>query len=123
MIKSDLKGTSSLTFSLGFDLDQVLVRSNAGVLEISHNGGPFHVPGSIWEDEEFIVDVTIQTTGTLTLLYTPYTKADFIYLNGIKLKRGASRDYTIAGNVVTINNSSTILVIGDEIQVQYPYTP
>lgn len=100
------------------------VRSNAGVIEFQNNGGAWFVPsggGATWEDEIFVVDSTIQSTGTITLLFTPSPKADFVFLNGLKLIRDPSYDYTISTNVITILNSSSVLVIGDLIQVQYSH--
>lgn len=57
---------------------------------------------------------------TITLSHTPVINSEIISLNGLVLKLGASNDYTISGNVITINVGVT-LTVGDEIMIVYAY--
>lgn len=120
MISSNLKGTAQSTFYIDIDGNQVGIRSNAGILELSNNGGPWYIPGQVpWYKEIFIVDLTIQTTGVITLSNTPFLESEFVYRNGLKLINDVTWDYTISTNIITINNPTTSLDIGDAIEVKY----
>lgn len=67
-------------------------------------------------DEEFaIVDVSIKT---YVLQSVPITNSAIICLNGLRLRAGASNDYSVSGATVTLTNNP-ILTVGDLLTVNY----
>jgi hypothetical protein len=55
-----------------------------------------------------------------TLTFTPVTNSQIVFYNGMALANGPSYDYTISGNVVTLN-ASMIIGVNDRILVTYSY--
>lgn len=51
-----------------------------------------------------------------TLAFTPTVGSDSVYLNGVRLKRGALQDYTISGAVITMSAAPQT---GDGLLVDY----
>ena len=56
------------------------------------------------------------TNATFTLANTPYVNTESVYLNGVLQNVGASNDYTITGQGVTLNYAP---LVGDVILVSY----
>lgn len=56
---------------------------------------------------------------TFTLAGTPVANSERVYLNGLRQKRGAGDDYTIAGNTITFNAAP---LAGDTLLVDYVST-
>jgi hypothetical protein len=56
---------------------------------------------------------------TATLAYTPLAGTERVYLNGLRMIRGASYDYTIATNVITFTSPG--LQPNDQVTVDYRY--
>lgn len=74
--------------------------------------------GGTWQPPEiFIVDLTIQTSGQITLISPPMVNSEIVILNGLVQDRGLSYEYTISTNIITFN--AGILLIGDRISVRY----
>lgn len=72
--------------------------------------------------EVFDVDATIAATKIITLSSTPVAGSEDVYINGVLATHGATRDYTITGNVITFNSHMGLackLVVGDLITVKY----
>lgn len=57
---------------------------------------------------------------TIVLSNTPQADSEILSLNGLILQVGATHDYTISGNTVTINAGVT-LTVGDNIMIVYAY--
>jgi len=55
-----------------------------------------------------------------TLTFTPIANSQAVFYNGLALAPGATEDYTISGNVVTLN-AGIVLTNGDKILVTYSY--
>lgn len=55
-----------------------------------------------------------------TLTFTPLTNSQHVFYNGLALAPGVTEDYTISGNVVTLN-AGIVLTNGDKILVTYSY--
>lgn len=53
---------------------------------------------------------------TFTLAFTPTANTDSVYLNGVRLRRGALQDYTISGAVITMSAAPQT---GDGLLVDY----
>jgi hypothetical protein len=119
--KKVIDGTVQQEFSIGIGTDEIKVISVAGVVHLQNNGGSPFIPsggGLSFDEEPFTVDITIQGSNQVTLLNTPSTKSEHVFLNGQKMIRGV--DYTIAGPVVTFDPAWS-LVIGDMIEAHYSY--
>ena len=56
------------------------------------------------------------TNPTFTLAHSPTTGSEAVYLNGNRLTRGGSNDYTITGTTITFNTPPKT---GDKILVDY----
>jgi len=54
------------------------------------------------------------------LSFTPILNSQVVYYNGLALAPGVTEDYTIAGNVVTLNGS-IVLANGDKILIVYSH--
>ena len=55
-----------------------------------------------------------------TLTFTPLANSQHVFYNGLALANGVTEDYTISGNVVTLN-AGIVLVNGDKILITYSY--
>jgi len=62
--------------------------------------------------------VTVPATHDFTLTLSPVLDSEFIILNGVTLNRGATEDYTISGNTLTIS-ASYELRVGDKLVAKY----
>ncbi len=56
---------------------------------------------------------------TATLAHTPIAGSERVYLNGMRMIRGASYDYTISANVITFTSPG--LHTNDQVVVDYKY--
>lgn len=87
--------------------------------EVNVSGGQQGVGSSItFNEEEFPVTSAIEISKEVTLSSTPITNSEFVYLNGVHLKRGSTRDYTLSGTVITFN-AAWVLKVDDIITVRY----
>ncbi len=70
---------------------------------------------------EVIGELPALDTGaeTATLAHTPLAGSERVYLNGVRMIRGASYDYTITGNVITFTSPG--LHPNDQVLVDYRY--
>ena len=68
----------------------------------------------------FLLGVTpsLVIPDTITLSGNPVSNSEDVYLNGLHLIRGTSRDYTISSSVLTWSNN-LVLTVGDVITVKY----
>lgn len=57
---------------------------------------------------------------TVVLSNAPISGSEVVSLNGLLLRVGATNDYTISGNTITINSGVT-LTVNDEIMAVYAY--
>ena len=69
--------------------------------------------------QQDIFDIT-GPGNVFTLTFTPLLNSQVVFYNGLALAIGASEDYTIVGNVITLN-ASIILTSGDKLLIVYPY--
>lgn len=67
--------------------------------------------------EEFPVTFSIESSKQVTLSLTPAANSELVFLNGMQLMRGLTRDYTLTGPV--INFGSWPLKVDDIITVRY----
>lgn len=57
---------------------------------------------------------------TIILSNTPVLNSESVSLNGLVLRPGVTSDYTLIGNIITLD-VSVVLTVGDEIQIIYAY--
>jgi hypothetical protein len=93
----------------------------AGVT-VTDSGGKTQVdiPSSV--GTYFVDEVTVSNTitdHTIVLSQTPIPNSTIVSWNGIVLRLGASFDYTISGNIITLD-PGIILTVGDGLQIVYP---
>lgn len=60
------------------------------------------------------------TDHTISLSFTPSVNSEIVVWNGLVLKPGATKDYTISGSTVTLD-AGIVLTIGDELEVVYAH--
>lgn len=69
--------------------------------------------------QQDIFDIT-GPGNVFTLSFTPIPNSQVVYYNGLALAPGVTEDYTISGNVVTLNGS-IVLANGDKILIVYSH--
>lgn len=70
--------------------------------------------------KDLLTVTNVVSDHTIILSNTPLADSEVVSLNGLLLRVGATNDYTISGNTVTINAGLT-LTIGDEFMIVYAY--
>lgn len=96
-----------ITFNFGWALGTVVVIRYLVAVSIN------------WKEDVFTISVPTSPTTDLTLSSTPIQNtAAQLYVNGAYRIYGPSYDYTISGNVATVNG----LTITDVVAVKYQYT-
>ena len=69
----------------------------------------------------FDIDSTDVSNGYVTLSDTPIADSEDVYLNGLHLIKGGSRDYTISGGT-QVNFAVGCLVVGDTVKIKFKKT-
>ena len=76
------------------------------------------VAGPMEQQDIFDVDNTIVANKQVTLTVTPILETEDVFINGIAATRGGTRDYTLAGPLITFN-ANVDLRVGDLITIKY----
>jgi hypothetical protein len=112
-----LPNSLKLQFALLDPAGSIVAQNNsAGMLVISAPGGGTAAVQSTYADEFTIVTAANQT---ITLGHTPAAGKLFaVYKNGVRLRPGATFDYTLSGMTITVIAAQGFN-IGDSIEVEY----
>ena len=76
--------------------------------------------GSVSFQQDLFDVLTPASPYVLILTSTPLPKSEHVSWNGLVLRPGSLNDYTIVGNVITLN-VSIVVRVGDEFLVSYSY--
>lgn len=114
------KGT--ITLSGGKSKDITLKASGTGTVHLNAESGTAKVNGKTVQEEitfknEYFTVGTEITGLTATIINTPLSGSERVILNGLELSEGATRDYTIATNVITF--TAGVIENGDGVKISY----
>lgn len=71
-----------------------------------------------YKTDTFVVAGPISNSFTLT--FTPLSESIIVFLSGTGMTEGATVDFTLSGNILTID-ASHVLAIGDRVTAIYPH--
>lgn len=120
-VQNDGSGTITETEPAGTSVPRLFAISDTETILLPYRPLDPATSGGTKNEEVFDVDAGIVSSKQVTLGATPIAGTEEVYLNGQNLIRGASRDYTITGAVITIlvTPPTRPLKVGDVIKVTY----
>lgn len=120
-VQTDGSGTVTETEPAGVSVPRLFAISSTEAILLPYRPLDPATTGGAKQVEIFDVDAAIATSKQVTLGAIPIAGSEEVYLNGQNLIRGATRDYTITGAVITIITTPTPrpLKVGDVIKVTY----
>ena len=120
-VQDDGSGTVTETEPAGTSVPRLYAISDTEAILLPYRPLDPTTAGGSKNVDIFDVDATIAISKTITLGAVPIAGTEEVFLNGQNLIRGATRDYTITGAVITIITTPTArpLKVGDVIKVTY----
>jgi hypothetical protein len=94
----------------------VIFNTDLGTLQ-TYNGSAWGNVAPLFQQDVFDA---VGPGNVFTLSFTPVLNSQHVFYNGLALAEGGSYDYTLSGNVLTLNGS-IVLIAGDRILVTYSY--